>query len=287
MKKYTALIGIISVLCLSGCEAGMRTEPAPVLPPSQAVAGESMADSQEEEIGRVMSPVHGEPVDPPQERTDLISLWGEQVGADYQWYRRTGREDGPVYYLYVTDGLGNPIPNLNCYARGDWEQGLKGAEHIRGTSMESGLLPVVLSFREAGEELAGLTVVDPGTGESLSVELDLAEVGWRYALPVRWQGKKSEPAGEGIAVSVLASDEGPASGVVVELKRGGTKVLRFAGREGRAYFPRDAFDGAGETTVTVRNYLERADERTSWEETFQAGPAGSGEIIVMLEHSID
>ena len=288
MKKYTVILGIISALstlCLSGCEAGMRAEPAPVLPPSQAGTGESTADSETEEIGRVMSPVQGEPVDTPQERTDLISLWGDQVGEDYQWYRRTGRENGPVYYLYVTDPAGNPVPNLNCYTRADWEAGLRGPEHIRGTSMESGLLPVVLSFREAGRELAELTLADPNSGETLSAKLDLAEVGWRYALPVIWEQGTAQGAKEGcIEVSVFYPDGTPASGVVVEAERNGAKLLRFSGRDGTAYFPENALKGGtGGLSITVRDYLERYQEGENWEETFVIGDSGGGECIIMMK----
>ncbi len=279
--KYTVMIGAALAVFLSGCQAQGRTESFPASPPA-SLAVSVPSDGQEDagKTGQVMAPVQAEIERIPQRDSDMISLWGAQVGKDYARYRETGREDGPLYYLYITDPEGNPVPNLNCYTDANWEAGLRGTDHLRGTSMEGGLLPVVLSFREAERGTAELTLVDPNSGEALSVEADLLELGWRYALHVIWDKAMPGPVADGIEVSVLLPDGAPAVGAIVELRG----AFRFADQEGKAYFPKVLIQKAeGEGNIVVRNYLHRFREGTSWVQRFSTEPSGSGQYIVMLK----
>ena len=279
--KYAAVIGILIAAILSGCQAQTRTESIPKLPPAQTESGgERVLDTEPVEIGPVMSPALEEPVDTPQ--SDMFSLWGKEVGRDYQRYRKTGREDGPVYYLYVTDPAGNSVPNLNCYTRANWAAGLRGTEHLRGTSMESGLLPVVLSFREAEKDSAELILVNPNSGETLPAEINLSEVGWRYALHVTWYESVPAQTADNIEISVLDADGTPVSGTVVELPE--IQVFRFSDLNGKVFFPADALqEGTMEFSIVVKDYLDHFQEGENWSETFLAEVSKSGQYVVMLE----
>lgn len=265
-------------LCLSGCQVQEELGGIPVMPPAQTDSGGERA------IGPVMAPAEGEPVASFQEDDRMVSLWGKEVGEDYQWYRKTGRENGPVYYLYVTDSSGVPIPNLECYMRSNWEDGLRGAEHLRGISMESGLLPVVLSFREAEKNTAELVVIDPISGGQLLTEINLPEQGWRYARRVIWEDNAPISSADRMEISVLFPDGSPASGVVVELEKSGSKALRFSDQDGKAYFPESLLKGGiGELSITVKDYLERFQEGENWQEDFSITFSGSRQYIIMLQ----
>ena len=235
-----------------------------------------------DEIGQAMAPASGETIDMPQESQNLVSLWSKKVREDFKWYSETGRKNGPLYYLYVTDSKGNPVPNLNCYTRSNWESGLQGAEHLRGTSMESGLLPVVLSFREAEKNLAELVLVNPNSEETLLVEMNLKETGWRYALHIIWEQGIPNQAEDCIEISVLFPDGTPVSGAVVELPD--IQSFRFSNLEGKTFFPANGLQGktAG-FSIIVKDYLESFQEGVNWSETFSADISNSRQYVVMLK----
>ncbi len=284
--KSIAVISIFLTVSLLGCQVKKREEPIP--PPSSAETdsrGEQVLNTESEEIGQAMAPALEETIELPQETQNLVSLWSKKVREDFKWYSETGRKNGPLYYLYVTDSKENPVPNLNCYTRANWESGLQGAEHLRGTSMKSGLLPVVLSFREAERDSVELVIVDPNSGETLLVEMNLLETGWRYALHTIWEKEtpdEPDKVADCIEISVLFPNGTPVSNAVVELPD--IQAFRFSNLEGKVFFPANNLQGRRTGfSIIVRDYLESFQEGENWSETFSADISNSRQYFVMLK----
>lgn len=283
--KYIAIISVFLSICLSGCQVQKEVQPTPAAPPAETNSGETENSNPGlEETGQAMAPVLEETINIPQTSQELVSLWGKRVREDFKWYSETGRKNGPVYYLYVTDAKGNPVPNLNCYTRTNWEAELRGVEHLRGTSMKSGLLPVVLSFREAEKNFVELIVVNPNSNETLSVEINLLETGWRYALHTIWEQGTPNQAVDCVEISVLSPDGMPVSGAVVELPN--AQSFRFSDLDGKAFFPPDILQGNTEGfTIVVKDYLEGFQEGKNWSETFSADISNSKQYVLMLKET--
>lgn len=114
-------------------------------------------------------------------------------------------------YLYVTDESGNPVKNINCFNRGQWDDYLSdGGGKRSGVSMPGGLLPIPLySYIEGNEQELILANCDAEGGaitQSITVELDRLKSGeiYKAVWTAETPDSSAKNRGDSITVTVKA-----------------------------------------------------------------------------------
>lgn len=114
-------------------------------------------------------------------------------------------------YLYVTDESGNPVKNINCFNRGQWDEYLSdGGGKRSGVSMPGGLLPIPLySYIEGNEQeliLANCDAKGEAVTQSITIELDRLKNGEIYRAVWAEETPDSSAKGraDGITITVNA-----------------------------------------------------------------------------------
>ena len=114
-------------------------------------------------------------------------------------------------YLYVTDESGNPVKNINCFNRGQWDEYLSdGGGKRSGVSMPGGLLPIPLySYIEGNEQeliLANCDAKGEAITQSITIELDRLKNGEIYRAVWAEETPDSSAKGraDGITITVNA-----------------------------------------------------------------------------------
>lgn len=114
-------------------------------------------------------------------------------------------------YLYVTDESGNPVKNITCFNRGQWDDYLSdGGGKRSGVSMPGGLLPIPLySYIEGNEQeliLANCDAKGEAITQSITIELDRLKNGEIYKAVWAEETPDSSAKGraDGITITVNA-----------------------------------------------------------------------------------
>lgn len=105
---------------------------------------------------------------------------GEATAADKSYFEpfiELSPSKMEYVYLYVVDESGNPVKNINCFNRGQWDEYLSdGGGKRSGVSMPGGLLPIPLYGYIEGNELELILANCDAEGKAITqniiVELD-------------------------------------------------------------------------------------------------------------------
>ena len=115
-------------------------------------------------------------------------------------------------YLYVTDESGNPVKNINCFNRGQWDEYLSdGGGKRSGVSMPGGLLPIPLySYIEGNEQeliLANCDAKGEAITQSITIELDRLKNGEIYKAV--WTAETPDSSAKGRADGITITVNAP------------------------------------------------------------------------------
>lgn len=115
-------------------------------------------------------------------------------------------------YLYVTDESGNPVKNINCFNRGQWDEYLsEGGGKRSGVSMPGGLLPIPLySYIEGNEQeliLANCDAKGEAITQSITIELDRLKNGEIYKAV--WTAETPDSSAKGRADGITITVNAP------------------------------------------------------------------------------
>lgn len=140
---------------------------------------------------------------------------GEAAAADKSYFEpfiELSPSKMEYVYLYVVDESGNPVKNISCFNRGQWDDYVSdGGGKRSGVSMPGGLLPIPLySYIEENEPeliLANCDAKGKAITQSIAVKLDRLKSGeiYKAVWTAETPDSSAKNRGDSITVTVNAA----------------------------------------------------------------------------------